>query len=38
VMAPQFSSELEVLNIKDQTDRSAHKEVGPTSNISRVLS
>jgi hypothetical protein len=26
------------LNIKDQTDRSAHKEVEPTSNISRVLS
>jgi hypothetical protein len=26
------------LNIKDQTGRSAHKEIGPTSNISIVLS
>jgi hypothetical protein len=39
ITTPQFSPELGVpLNIKDHACRSAHKEVGLISNISRVLS
>jgi hypothetical protein len=35
---PQFSLKLGARNIKDQSDRSTNKEVGLTSNISRVMS
>jgi hypothetical protein len=33
-----FTQTRGLLNIKDQAGRLIHKEVGPTSNISRVIS